>query len=917
MSIPGAASPLFLATTGAAEAFEISRSLRFNSADSAYLSRTPSSAGNRKTWTWSAWVKRSKLNGARRTLFRTNSSQTHISFSESAQGNPESIMIYWGSGYILTDAVFRDPSAWYHIVLAFDTTQATANDRVKLYINGERLEDFNSGNRPSQNYEAGINATNAHGLGANSSGGELHDGYLAEVNFCDGTAYDPTSFGAFDDNGVWQAIDTAGLTFGTNGFRLKFADNSSDAALGTDSSGNSNTWTVNNLTAQSHLYSSGVSGYINSLPSNSGASIFDGNTSNNFLSSNISGSGIKFAPPIAITGSIELYLRNGDIHNSQMAYSLDGGSNFTNVTTVGGGGSYVSIGSQTITTTNGIIVRHITTAGTNSVNWRAIKVDGTVLVDGTPSNTDSLVDSPTNGDTASDTGAGGQITGNYATWNPLDNGGNTLKDGNLVINGADKNCKSTIAVSSGKWYFEQTGRTSPGIALASTSAAANTDNYQYQYDGNLYHLSGGSYTTTSGGASFGEGDIIGVALDLDNNQLKLYKNGALQSALTKTIAAGTYCFMARSFFNTDHPSNFGQRAFAYAAPSGYKSLNTANLPTPTIADGSKYFDTKLWTGNGGTQSITGLNFSPDFAWGKKRNGSTYHNLVDIVRGANKELYSNDTLAETTPVTPGLTAFNSNGFDLGANSGWNANSDSYVGWAWDAGTSTVTNNDGSIASQVRANPSAGFSIVGWNTGGSTSNFTVGHGLNAKPSMFIIKNRDSAQDWDTYFDGFASNEAIYLNKTDAKTNVGVTVWNSVTSSVLGLRGASFGGSDSRIAYCFAPVAGYSAMGSYTGNGSADGPFVYTGFKIAWLMVKRSSSAGTPWQIQDATRSPFNDAKHVLMANENWAEASSNDNMDLLSNGFKPRRGSGYYNQNGGTYVYLAFASNPFQANGGLAR
>ena len=233
---------------GGAGGYAIERSLRFNSGDSSYLNRTPSSAGNRKTWTWSGWVKRSKIDGTRRTLFRTDSSQTHISFSESALGNPESILVYWGSGggYFLTDAVFRDPSAWYHIVLAFDTTQATANDRVKLYVNGERLEDFSSTNRPSQNYETGINATNAHGLGANSAGGELHDGYLADIHFIDGQALAPSDFGETDSNGVWQPKLFAG-TYGTNGFHLDFSDGTD---LGNDSSGANNDWTPNNLVGQ-------------------------------------------------------------------------------------------------------------------------------------------------------------------------------------------------------------------------------------------------------------------------------------------------------------------------------------------------------------------------------------------------------------------------------------------------------------------------------------------------------------------------------------------------------------------------------------------------------------------------------------------------------------------------------------------
>ena len=230
MSIPGAASPLFLATTGEAAAFEISRSLRFNAPDSSYLSRQPSSASNRKTWTWSAWVKRNTI-GADQALFEAspaNGQYTLIWFNSSDQlVIPED----QGSGGVYfpnTLALFRDASAWYHIVVAFDTTQATSTNRIKIYVNG--VQQALSNSYPSQNHESYINSTNEHRIGNRVSDSEKLSASLAEVNFVDGSALDPTSFGAFDDNGVWQAIDTAGLTFGTNGFRLKFADNSSNAA---------------------------------------------------------------------------------------------------------------------------------------------------------------------------------------------------------------------------------------------------------------------------------------------------------------------------------------------------------------------------------------------------------------------------------------------------------------------------------------------------------------------------------------------------------------------------------------------------------------------------------------------------------------------------------------------------------------
>jgi hypothetical protein len=324
-------------------------------------------------------------------------------------------------------------------------------------------------------------------------------------------------------------------------------------------------------------------------------------------------------------------------------------------------------------------------------------------------------------------------------------------------------------------------------------------------------------------------------------------------------------------------------------------------------------DAKLWTGNGGTQTISGLNFSPDFVWIKNRSGYNHH-LLDTVRGANNGqnvLYSNLTNAEGA--TNSVTAFTSDGFTVGSNSSVNHNSTSIVGWTWDAGTSTVSNTDGSITSSVRANASAGFSIVSFNSG-SAGLKTIGHGLNAAPAMIIVKNRDATSNWTVYHSsGTSISQYLLLNTTDAVAGY-TNAWGSAdpTSSVFGF--ASQGNqtaNEDMIAYCFAPVEGFSAFGSYTGNGSTDGPFVFTGFRVAWLLTKRTDGGSNNWQLIDATRSPSNVADDVLKPDENSAESTHADySVDFLSNGFKHRTGHVARNGSGNTYIYAAFAEHPLK-------
>ena len=549
---------------------------------------------------------------------------------------------------------------------------------------------------------------------------------------------------------------------------------------------------------------------------------------------------------------------------------------------------------------------------------------------------DSLVDSPTSYGT--DTGVGGEVRGNYGTWNPLrPNAAMSYANGNLDATsngGSGRSGYGTFGMSSGKWYFETTGGdNSVGVATVDESVYA-----VYTAAGG-YNING---TTTSGKATYTTSDVISCAYDADANTIEFFKNGASQGSTSFSAAAGLSVvaqFSGTFSVTRTCVANFGQRAFAYTAPSGFKALCTQNLPPVTIGatsttQANDYMNVVTYTGNGtttgNTQSITGVGFQPDFTWIKSRSaGTQWHLLNDAIRGTNKLLYSNDTAAEAS-VTNVFNSFNANGFTVAYNSAYtsaqsNANGSTYVAWNWNAGGSNQTISVGqystspnvpSIASTVRANTTSGFSIVTY-TGNNTAS-TVGHGLGVAPSMIIVKNRDQAiaggdtQNWFVYHSSIGATGQLTLNTTGTVVT-NAEYWNNTapTGTVFSLGNGNrtnFTGDD-YVAYCFASVAGYSAFGSYTGNNSAtDGTFVYLGFRPRFLMIK-STSAGTSWVMMDSARNTYNLADTSLYAESANSEATIGtvNDIDFLSNGFKLRNNTGFVNASQ-TYIYAAFAETP---------
>ena len=334
----------------------------------------------------------------------------------------------------------------------------------------------------------------------------------------------------------------------------------------------------------------------------------------------------------------------------------------------------------------------------------------------------------------------------------------------------------------------------------------------------------------------------------------------------------------------------------------------------TIVKPEDYFNTKTYTGNGGTQTISGIGFQPDFTWVKGRDHAYYHYLQDAVRGSSNVLYTNNNDAEATGVTAGISAWNSDGYVTGSQGALNYNGRTFVAWNWKANGAGSANTDGNINSTVSANTTSGFSIVSY-TGNGTAGATIGHGLGTAPKVVIVKRRSASGEWimghgslgftkflELNLTGGAQTSTVRFNDT-APTNQVFTVGSTADTNQNGT---------TIIAYCFAEKQGFSKFGSYTGNGQADGTFVYTGFKPAFVMIKATSGTEN-WQMYDNKRLGYNVDNNMLRTNLPDAE-QTDDDIDILSNGFKLRRNSGAFNTSGSTYIFMAFAEEPLVANSG---
>ena len=805
--------------------YSIGTSLRFDAVG--YLTRNTGAAGNTTIYTTSVWVKRSNISSNQYIInagpFNSANDFEGIIFKSDDTLRAQLTVGNSQIADYVTNAVFRDTGAWYHIVWQRN------GQAYKIYVNGTEQTYSTStfGSNP-----AGYMTANTEQL---ISGRLDHlqdfDGYLAEFNFVDGTALDATSFGE-EVNGVWIPKEYTG-SYGNEGFHLTFQG----------------------------------------------------------------------------TGT---------------------------ATTTAGDTAQINIGDD------------------QSGNGNNFAVSGLVASDVVP-------DSPTN---------------NFATWNPLDNHNyNAPSEGNLraLTAGNNGTQNSTFAVSSGKCYFEVRNGTAGGGSLArmvgiakedtniTSTPYSNSDCYlYYSGDGTKYNGSSASY----GDSWDADGDIIGVALDMDNGAIWFSKNGTWQNSATAAeIAAGTttnaaFTGLSGTFVmmvsktggtssNDPHHANFGQDStfagdetaggnsdengigdFKYSVPSGFLALAASSLSEPTIGPNAAeqaddYFNTVLYTGDGtSSNAITGVGFQPDWVAIKNRSNARSGINYDVIRGVNSDLRWDSTAAEDTSVTNQLLSFDADGFTVGDKNNLNGNNETIVAWNWKAGGTAVSNTDGDITSSVSAAPDAGFSIVGYTGDGTSGTRTIGCGLTKKPDLVILKNRteDSVSDsWFVYATPLGSSSPspyLTLYNTDAVASSGVFVDTSFSdnsgNALFAVSGSYNGVNKSGttyIAYCF-HNSDICKVGSYVGNGNADGTFVYTGFRPAWVMTKRVDSTSN-WLIIDVKRDIDNVAHNRLIANLSNTEATSVvATMDILSNGFKRRDTNTDVNASGGTYIYLAFAEAPFK-------
>lgn len=541
----------------------------------------------------------------------------------------------------------------------------------------------------------------------------------------------------------------------------------------------------------------------------------------------------------------------------------------------------------------------------NGNNWTPSGISITAGV-----TNDSLVDVPTN--YGSDTGAGGEVRGNYATMSPFSTSSNiTLSNGNLTATWSSQANNNPLIVpfvlqSGLKHYFEfifSTIGPDPIVGMTaynvlSPSALAATANVK-NHASTIGYLKAGAIEVAGSNvqsslATYIAGDVIGAAVDYSGAAptIQFYKNGsAVGTAVSGTTGAQYYPYFSDDI-NGAGAANFGQRPYAYAAPSGFKALCTQNLSDPAIAKPSQYFDIDTYAGTGATRSKTGLAFQPDFAWFKGRSGATDHAIYDSVRGVQKQLESNTTTAETTETT-GLTAFNSDGYTTGALAQLNTSAATYVAWLMKQG----------------AVP--GLKITGWT--GTGSNLTVPHGAGVTPDFWIGRCRSAAHEGIVWHKNLGTPSTAYLilDTTAAQGNSSTVINGApdATNIYLGVNNNLNDSGNDHIGYFFNEIAGFSKFSSYTGNGSADGPFVWCGFRPRYVLIKRTDSTGE-WVIYDTVRNTYNLVNASLSAQSSAAEVTGNTNLDVLANGFKIRTTDSSGNWNGSTYIFAAFAEAPFK-------
>ena len=901
---------------------EISRSLRFRggisgSGNGGFLSKTITTSSTTAALTISFWVKLGNIpSGYNRMIFSSGTAGTASGNISYDMASSEAYIRFQDtSSYTaFTTQKLRDFSAWYHIVYRFDA----ANQYVKIYVNGSEHSSTSIATSARTSY----GATSPMQIGRYADSGypnNYWDGYLAEWNMLFGTSLGPDSFGRTNEDGVWVPKSLSDLTsnqYGALGNRLVF---DSSAGLGDDTAptggthASANDFTASGFdTADVALYSSmlfsdnttsSTASDINfnststSWSSNTPPTGFNGNTAD-FVQTN--GTWI-FRPttPLANVTKVEVFCTNSSPNQQLFLNSANVGGSYT-------GSAYNTIYSGSATTINNIAGNF--TGGGNG--FSAIRINDSVLID----NTDNDVD-------YSDT-----PTSNYAVLNALNtkvSGTTSISNSNLRISATSTSgyidAQSSIAASDHDCYCEVTiiAKDLIGIGVGDITSAIATGTGSYitwRESGDVIRYPGNTDIETI--ASYDVGDTIGMTIT--STQVAFYKDGTLQGTYTHNLTGDFYALgmVYDNGADSTIDFNFGQMPFIHTVPTGFTALQTNNLPEPTIKNGKEHFGVVTFTNSTSGNTITGLDFQPDLVWIKVRNQAYSHRLADSVRGVQNYLMSNATSAEQTSQSDSLLSFTSDGFTTGAQG--QANGDTNVAWCWKAGGTAVSNSDGSITSSVSANTDAGFSIVSY-TGNETSGATVGHGLNEAPECILFKNRTSSSlNWLVYhkYNESSSGAAdghqrsLILNTNAAGASESSMLNNTAPGNSVITLGSAQGsnGSTTMIAYCWHSVEGFSKFGSYTGNNSTDGTFTYLGFNPSLLVIKRVTGGAGNWVFYDSTRSTSNPVQDRLYQSNTAESSVSTMQVDFLSNGFKQRNSDSYLNGSD-TFVYMAFAENPF--------
>ena len=757
--------------------YEIDESCRFNRADSAYMYQTPGgAASSARLGTISVWIKRASVSTQEGIIdqHRSDGLYDGLIFNFNSDGVLNFAMEADGGAVLCkraTTQLFRDPGAWYHIVIGWDSNQ-TDDTCCTMYVNGEAVTAFGTKTNfgSAQDLEW-LNTSKAVSIGRSQNAANYCDLYMSQFAVIDGSKLTAASFGETNSTtGQWIPKDITGLTYGNEGFLFAFQDSS---ALGDDTSGNSNDFTTSGLAAA-----------------------------------------------------------------------------------------------------------------------------------------DQVVDTPTD---------------NFCTMSPLNNTLYELSDGNLYagFSSAATNVRGTAATmaypTTGKWYWEGKNEISDngqfGVrAYDGTQSVANFCTVFNVNSVNAYGFQSGNGklwedgSDSLSGVTLAQGDTMGVAFDVDSGKLWFSKNNTWISGDPADGSSPSITVPSAELANDIYPwgasggnthyqgYDFGQSGFAYTPPTGFKALSTANLDDPTIADPSGSFQSTIYTGDGASSLAVNQGgnstFEPDFVWIKNRDAADNHCLFDTARGATELLSSNTTSAETTDADT-LTAFDSDGFTVGADVKVNTNTEKYVGWQW----------------LESATP--GFDIV--TDTGTGSAHTISHSLGVTPEFIIRKDRTATADpgwiiWHTSLPG----ANYYLNFDTGAQDTSVNYWNNTlpTSSVFSVGASNGTNQDTKtfVTYLFAGVEGFSKFGSYESNNNADGPFIWCGFKPAYLLLK-CVDAVTNWEVRDSARSPYNVASARLLPNSS-SEEDSSLTVDFLSNGFKLVAANAAVNPATATMLFAAFAETPFK-------